>query len=464
MRDVTAAIDRPTARGPVSPSRERLVRLAAGACLWGFVLGNGAAIVWIWVANENLPFHRTADGVSRVGGLTGLLAAYLALIQVLLLARVPILERAAGFDRLTVWHHWNGFAVLALVIAHTVLAIYGYALGNHTTFLDEFWTMVGRGAFPGMVTATIGTVLFVGVAGISVVIVKRRLAYEAWYAVHLSAYAAIALAWFHEIPVGGDITPVFHPVVTDYWRALFFGAVALLAFRVLSPVYRTFRYRLRVVEVIAETPGVTSIRIGGRGLDRLHARSGQFFIWRFLARGHWWSAHPFSLSAAPDGRSFRISAKAVGDHSGRMRSIPVGTRVVAEGPFGAFTEASRRCDKVLLIAGGIGITPVRALAETVDGDVVVVHRVVSEDDVVFADELAALAARSGLAVHYVVGDHASAEGRELLSSAHLRELVPDIAERDVYLCGPPAMIAAIRQNVRRAGVSRRRLHVERFAL
>jgi predicted ferric reductase len=462
--DGALPLGRAGSRRPASPSRERLVRLLAGALFWGFFLGNLAAIAWIWVANQNLPFHTTADGVSRIGGLTGLYAAYLALIQVLLLARLPWLERVAGFDRLTVWHRWNGYACLAFVVAHTVLAVYGYSLGNHTGFFDEFWTMVGRGAFPGMVTATIATFLFVAVSGTSVAIVRRRLPYELWYAVHLSAYAAIALAWFHEIPVGGDITPVFHPTVTDYWRALFWGAVGVLALRIAIPIVRAFRYRLRVAEVVAESPTVTSVRITGRRLDRLHARPGQFFIWRFLAGGHWWSAHPFSLSAAPDGQTFRISAKAAGDHTARMGTIPVGTRVVAEGPFGSFTEASRRRDKALLIAGGIGITPVRALAESAGGDIVIVHRVLSNDDVVFADELAALARERHLAVHYVVGDHASPEGRDLLSSAHLLDLVPDLSERDVYLCGPPAMIAAIRRNLLGAGVSRRQLHVERFAL
>jgi predicted ferric reductase len=460
--DESVAIGRAATPGPRSHSRAQVERLAIGVLFWGFFVGNIVAICWIWYANHNLPFRNTGELVSRTGGLTGLLGAYLALIQVLLLARLPWLERFAGFDRLTVWHRWNGHVCLDLVLAHTVLAIWGYSLGNHTSFLDEFWTMVGRGAFPGMVTATIGTFLFVVVVVSSVVIVRRRLSYELWYAVHLTAYAGIALAWFHEIPVGGDLA--LSPRPADYWRALFFGTAALLAFRVVSPIAAAFRYRLRVAEVVAEGTTVTSLRITGRGLDRIGARPGQFFLWRFLTPGFWWTAHPFSLSRAPDGHSFRISAKAAGDHTRRMGSIPVGTRVIAEGPFGAFTDAVRRRDKVLLIAGGIGITPVRALAESMEGDVMVVHRVMSKDDVVFAEELSALAADRGLELLYVVGDHASPEGRSLLSAAHVRELVPDVAEREVYLSGPPAMIAAIERNLREAGVRRRQLHVERFAL
>ena len=138
--------------------------------------------------------------------------------------------------------------------------------------------------------------------------------------------------------------------------------------------------------------------------------------------------------------------------------------MVAEGPFGRFTEPPGKRAKTLLVAGGIGITPVRALAETMEGDLVVIHRVLSDADIVFRDELAELAARRRLVVHYIVGDHRSEESRNLLSTEHLRELVPDIAEREVYLCGPPGMVRWMLANVRRAGVSRRRLNVERFAL
>jgi predicted ferric reductase len=451
-----------------SYSRDRFGRLVAGGVIWSFVVGNVIAIVWIWIANHNLDFSFAPDYwatlMARLGGLTGLLAAFLALVQVLLLARLPFLGRLIGFDRLTVWHRWNGYLVVVLVLAHTVMAVLGFSLDGNNSFFREFWKLVADNILTGMVTATIGLALFVVVTVSSIAVARRHLRYELWYAVHLTAYAAIALAWFHQIPTGGDINPTFHPNAATYWRILFFGSLALLAFRVLTPIVSALRFRLRVAEVIAEGPSVTTIRMAGRRLDRLGARPGQFFLWRFLTGGFWWTAHPFSLSAAPDGRTLRISVKAAGDHTARMRSIPVGTRVVAEGPFGFFTAAARRRPNALLIAGGIGITPVRALSETMDGELAVIYRVLSEEDIVFADELAELVTRRGIDLRYVVGDHLSAEGRDLLSAAHLRELVPDLAERDVYLCGPSGMVTAIENDVRRAGVPGRSLHVERFAL
>jgi predicted ferric reductase len=308
-----------------------------------------------------------------------------------------------------------------------------------------------------MIVATIGTALLLGVVATSYVIVRRRLRYEWWYAVHLLAYAGIALAWFHQIPTGNEL--VLDTVAADYWRALYVATLALIVgFRVVVPLVNAFRYRLRVAEVVEEGPGVVSIRMTGRRLDRLRAQPGQFFEWRFLNR--WWTAHPFSLSEAPRGNSLRITVKALGDHTAALAALPVGTRVLAEGPFGVFTDGAGRRSKRLFIAGGIGITPVRALAEgSTTGDVVV-YRALREDELVLRDELDEL----GVDVHYVVGDHVAPGGDRLLSPEHLLELVPDLAERDVYVCGPPGMTDFAVRNVRAAGVHRRHIHVERFAL
>jgi predicted ferric reductase len=458
-----AALDRleplPAARAPSSTAS----RPAALALVWLAVLGNGAAIVFLWIHGGNLTARSAGDVLTSVARITGLLSAYLALLQVVLLARVPLLERLAGFDRLTVWHRWNGHACIDLVVAHVVFSVWGYALLDRFGLSKELSTMLGGGNYPGMITATVGTGLLLAVVATSYAIARRRLPYEWWYAVHLLAYAGIALAWFHQIPTGNEL--VLDTVAADYWRALYAATLLfLVVFRVLVPLANAFRHRLRVAAVTPEAPGVVSVLIGGRNLDDLGARAGQFFTWRFLTRGRWWTAHPFSLSRAPDGESLRITVKSLGDHSASLAALPVGTRVLVEGPFGTFTESARRRPKLLLIAGGIGITPVRALMEEAEGDVVVLYRAVAEEDLVFRDELEELARRRGIELQYVVGDHAEAAHAHLLGAAHLRELVPDLAERDVYVCGPPAMTDAAVRNARAAGVHRRHIHAERFAL
>jgi ferredoxin-NADP reductase len=134
--------------------------------------------------------------------------------------------------------------------------------------------------------------------------------------------------------------------------------------------------------------------------------------------------------------------------------------VVAEGRFGV---AVRRCDRAMLVAGGTGTTPMRALPEEVHGDVVI-YRIVREQDAVLRKELEALVRERGARVELVAGNHAAADGAGLLSAEHLAQVVPDLDRRDVHVCGPPAMAAAFIRGVRRAGVPSPQLHVERFGL
>ena len=83
------------------------------------------------------------------------------------------------------------------------------------------------------------------------------------------------------------------------------------------------------------------------------------------------------------------------------------------------------------------------------GQVAVIYRVGREDELLFRDELEELSSRRGAPVHYVIGERG---GDGLMSPEQLRRLVPDIADRDVYVCGPVSMTEATRASLRRAGV------------
>ena len=307
---------------------------------------NAVAIVWLWYDGGNIiDVDDQAELVTSLARITGLLGAYLALVQVLLLARLPWLERLIGFDRLTIVHRWNGFASISLVCLHTVLSVWGYALLDDVSLWHEVGTLLGSGTYAGMVTATVGTALLLVVTLTSLSIARRSLSYEWWYVVHLAAYAGIALAWFHQIPTGNELA--LDEAAAWYWRGLYLATLVLLVvFRFAVPIVNAFRFRLRVAHVVPEGGGVVSLKIVGSGLERLDARAGQFFLWRFLAPGRWWEAHPFSLSESPRSDSLRITAKAVGDFTRNLPSIEPGTRVVAEGPFGVFTRDVRHREKV----------------------------------------------------------------------------------------------------------------------
>jgi predicted ferric reductase len=455
--------------------RTRLRHEYVGALLfWGVVIGVFAFWTFVWAKGgedqaSGFLWKDTAQVFQNIGRITALQGGYLALVEILLLARLPFLERFFGFDRLTNWHRWVGHIVLWLVLAHVVFSVWGYAKADQAfvpgeTFGDKYWAYMTDGVFPGMIIATIGTILLIFIAVSSYAIARRHLKYELWYALHFTAYAAIALAFFHEVPAGNEL--VHNPRQAEYvWDATCAATAALVIwYRLVFPIIQNWRYRLTVTEAVEEGPGVWSLRISGRGVSRYGARAGQFFFWRFLTRGFWYTQHPFSISEAPKGDSFRITVKALGDHTAKFDRIKVGTRVLAEGPFGVFTSDTRTREKVLMIAGGIGITPVRALLEEFRGDVITVYRALTERDLVLRDEIDDLVQRHGGRVEYIVGDHATPEGQRLLTPEHLHELVPDIDEREIYACGPPAMLALIERTLHRSNLHGRHVHIERFAI
>jgi predicted ferric reductase len=448
---------------PVGLAPIRIGPRVATAFLLLALIGNAAAVLWLWLHGGGVSIvHDSTALWTSLGRLTGLLAAYLALVQIVLLLRMPWLEQLVGFDRLTRWHRRNGQTCIVLVVAHAVLITVGYAGMDQIGFVSEFKTLLS--SYPGMVAATVGTGLMVLVGVTSFVLARRRLPYELWYAIHLTIYAGIALGYLHQIPTGNDLT--VNPAQADYWIALYCSVLALIiAFRVIVPIVRLRRYGLRVERVQRESDDVVSVYVRGRNLDRLRARGGQFFIWRFLSRGLWWQAHPFSVSAAPDGRRLRLTVKAVGGYTRALATVRPGARVLVDGPLGRFTAERRRSDRIALIAGGIGVTPLRAILEELPAsDIVFVHRVVREADAVLGSEIDKLADARAARVVRVVGDHRDPKCHDFLSATHLRDLIPDLSAREVFVCGPPPMMSRTIASLRALGVPRTQIHSERFAL
>jgi predicted ferric reductase len=395
------------------------------------------------------------------GRFLGLHAALLMIFQLVLVARLPWLDRRIGMDRLTIWHRWNGFALFWVVLLHPTFVLLGYATYYHSSMFKEFSNLAGMApSLLGMLAAG----LVVIAAGLSIRFARRRLSYEAWHAIHVVLYVAVTFALIHQAYEGSTFK--MSALTTIYWWTLWTLALAaLIVGRVIMPFWRNARHQFRVAAVVPESDNVVSVYVTGRNLEQLPARAGQFFIWRFLGHNSWWKANPFSMSAAPDGRTLRLTAKAVGSTSAGLRNLPVGTRVFAEGPYGAFTTIHRTKPATLLIAGGVGVTPIRALLEELTGPTVVLYRVHTPAEAVLLGELQALARARGAQLHVLTGrTGAGSPPNTPFAPANLIAGVPDIRDRDVFVCGPPAMTSAVLRSLRELGVPRRQVHSERFGL
>ncbi|MCW2632737.1 MAG: putative oxidoreductase [Pseudonocardia sp.] len=470
LGDVTTSL-RP-APAPTAPQLDnRLARTDAAVRRGGVaaVIAGLLLVTYWWAAGGGLgDLGGWSTGLTSLGRWTGLIASDLLLVQVLLMARIPAVERAVGQDRLAALHRLTGFSSFTLMLAHVGLITWGYAAGRLGAVPGTFWDLTVT--YPGMLLALAGTLCLVMVVVTSIRASRARLRYESWHLLHLYAYLGVGLALPHQLWTGQEF--LTSPAATVYWWALWAAAAgAIMLWRIGLPLVRTLRHSLRVTAVVPEDDDVVSVHLTGRHLHRLPASAGQFLTWRFLSGLGWSRAHPYSLSAAPDGRRLRITVKAVGDGSALVRALRPGTRAMVEGPFGRLSERPRTRSKLAFIGAGVGITPLRALAEGLPyapGDAVLLQRRSARP--LFAHELQVLARERGLQVLWLPGRR-RAPGSWLGEGAGpaddltlLRHWVPDIADRDVYVCGPPEWTDAVSRTLTAAGLPAAQLHLENFRM
>lgn len=440
------------------------VRLAAVSLLWLSLL----LVTYWWVVGGGVQdLGGWASGLTSVGRLSGLAAAVLLLVQVVLMARVPALEAAYGQDRLAHLHRLVGFTSFNLMLLHIVTITWGYAAGELAQTPGTLWDLTFN--YPGMLLAVAGTIGLCMVVVTSVKAARRRIRYESWHLLHLYAYLGVGLALPHQLWTGQQFMSSTGRTVF-WWTAWAVATAAALWWRLALPLWRNTRHQLRVVAVRPEAHGIFSVYVAGRRLDRLRVEAGQFFTWRFLGRPGWTRANPYSLSAAPDGRSLRITVQAVGDGSASLVAVRPGTRVLVEGPFGRLSARAASGRKVALIGAGVGMTPLRALAEGLpyaSGDAIVLHRYTREP--LFAPELRVLAHARGLHVVNLPGHRREADSwlgagvGNVNDVAALRHWVPDIAGRDVYVCGPKPWTDIVVRTLAACGLPPSQLHLETFA-
>jgi predicted ferric reductase len=468
---VTALLTAPPAPPSAPPFRrldpgtrvDEAVRLASVVALWfGLLL-----VSYWWDADGGVTdLSHWTSGLTSAGRLTGLWAADLLLVQVLLMSRLPPLEHAFGRDRLARIHRVIGFLSFDLMVVHIGTIIAGYASVRWLAMPATTWELVT--SYGGMLLAVAGTTCLVMVAVTSVRAARRRLRYESWHLIHLYGYLGVGLALPHQLWTGQEF--LRSPAAALYWWTLWGAAAAgVLVWRIWLPLWRSVWYGLRVASVVRESSEVVSVYLTGRRLHRLPLRAGQFLTVRFLSSPGWTRGNPFSVSAAPNGHSLRITAKAFGAGSARLAHLEPGTRVLFEGPYGRLSSRARTRPGVVLAGAGVGITPIRALAEGLHyapGEVILLHRYT--DEPLFARELQVLAAERGLQVVPLPGRR-RAPGSVLGPAVGwideltaLRRWIPDLADRDVFLCGPTAWTNGAERLMNAAGVPRDRIHTESF--
>ena len=423
----------------------------------------GAAVVS--TATTVMWLHGTPSGRGAVlvgiGQLTGFGCSLCALATVLFMARVPTLEAWLGTDRGLVWHRRAATAMVTLLVSHAVATTLGYAAADGSGVGAEVSKLLGH--YPDMLTATVGSVLLLGVSVASIRVVRKWLRYETWLFAHWYVYPALLLVFGHELSDGSAFVHASAATLVWTWFHVVV-LVTLVWYRVALPARRVLAHPLQVVSVQRAGPRAVNVTLGGSGLETFGASAGQHLRLRFLVPGGWWQSHPYSLSARPVDDSFRLTIVAEGDFGERLLDLRPGTRVLATGAHGNVTAARRLTDRVTLIGGGSGIVPLRAILEDLPAHVSarILYRVRDQQSAVLVDELTALAAQRGSVTDIVHGRRNRDPSRDVLAPGGLLRMFPEIAGDDVFVCGSAGFVDTVCRSLTALGVPAVRQHTERF--
>jgi predicted ferric reductase len=421
-----------------------------------FIINVLGITVWWWINNRD-QFTNYSGVMIALGRITGFLAAFGALTQLLLMAKIYFIEQLFAYSTFLKVHKYVGYTVLGSILLHPFFLVLGYRLNGQPSIIAQYIDFITH--YEDVLKAAIASVLFITVVVSSIAIVRLKLRYETWYLVHLFSYLAIVLAFGHQVHAGGDF--INHPLSSLYWYALYAFVFFSIGFsRFILPVWRSYSHSLRVGHIMQETHDTFSIYVTGKRLKDLGASSGQFFNWRFLAKGHILQSHPFSLSATPTESSLRFTYKILGDYTKELQYIKPGTRVILEGPHGTLTLKEAKTKNLLFIAGGIGITPLRAMIEALrpDQTATLLYSAKQPHDFSFVPEFEKLLTQKNFKIIYF-----PSKQRGRLQNADLLQHVGDGSAVDVFLCGPDTMMHDLKRALKKLHVPAQRIHFEGFS-
>lgn len=445
------------------------------AAAWNFgattvIWATSLVIAMLWVSGHGVQdlFTLPAQALDSLGRLTGLIASNLLLYQVLLMARVPLFERGFGRDGITRMHRLVGFWSLWLMLGHIVLITIGYAAGANV--VAEFVDLVLE--YPAMLLALAGTVAIIAVGITSMRAARRRMRYESWHLLHLYGYLGVGLALPHQLWTGSDF--LGSPLATAYWWTLWaVTAAAVVGWRVLAPIVRNLRWGLRVRSVVSSGTDAVTITAEPRHGRRVAMRSGQFFVWRVPGGPSRLRGTPVSTSRLTDG-AVSFTVRVVGDGTARLARLQPGQRLWAEGPYGTLTADRLRAAHTVMFGAGSGVAPLVGILQTEGFDparTVLVTRDHAIEGGVMPSAVQDLVDRHGLRHFALDGPRdpsasswAPANLAHLSAQELLLHLAPKVRDADILVVGPAAWMAALRHDLRAAGVPADRIHTENFSI
>lgn len=433
------------------------------------LIARGMAWFGLYLAAAIVPLVFAAIGVADAdrGFLTefsvalGFIGMSMLGLQFALVARFHAVAAPFGEDALVQFHRQVSYVALAFILAHPVLL---QIAGTDIIGLLNLTQAPPRARF-----AVASTILLLLLIATSVWRKRLRIRYEIWQICHgVLSVLVVVCALAHMFLVDYYLDAVWKKWL---WAAMTLALVLLLVWvRVVEPLLR-LRRPWRIDKVTAERGNAHTLGLAPVGHEGFRFQPGQFG-WLVVNRAPFSiTAHPFSFSSsAEEHRRVEMTIKALGDFTSTVGDIPVGTRAYISGPHGVFTPDRNEGPGFVLVAGGIGITPMvsilRTMADREDRrPALLIHAVRTLSEATLDDEIRALEQRLDLTV-VRIPEHPpagwSGEHGYLDRAVLARHLPAGYHRMQYFACGPGAMVTAVEDALAALGVPAERLHTERF--
>lgn len=394
-------------------------------------------------------------------GFVGL--AMLAL-QFAITARINRIEASYGVDIILQFHRYISLVAFALILIHPLILFINQP---ETLKLLNIFEAPWRAKF-----AVTGTLALIILVFTSIWRQRLNIPYELWRTSHgILAVVAVTLGLAHGLGVSYYLGL--------FWKHLLWSAIALSALwlliyvRLVKPWMMTKRPYF-IEEVIPQRGNVWTLAIRPKGHEGFRFQPGQF-AWITLDISPFrMREHPFSMSSSGDNpERLEFSIKALGDFTQTIKDIKSGTKAYLDGPYGVFTS-DRYWDAAgfVLIAGGIGITPMMSMLVTAierrdDRPYLLIYANKSWEDMTFREELDGLIDSIDLMIIYVLRQPSEDWTGETgyVDKALLQKYIPiHRGSRQYFVCAAPVMMEQVEEALHDLEVPITNIQMEHFNL
>ena len=413
-------------------------------------------ILWLFGISLSLRLGSLSLITRSLGDVAGLCGMASFSLVMILSARLKFFEKFFnGINESYTAHHIFGGLAFCLLLFHPLLLAYNYLL---ISFNAAALFLIPSANNWAQNFGTLG--LFIMIVTL-VVTFYTKIKYQIWKFTHKFLGIAFILAFLHTFLIGGDVSTNFSLKI--YLFILGILAIITYFYRTLFADYliRVFDYTIKGVKSLPDKIWEIEFESKGRVLN---FSPGQFAFIKLYSAGMTKELHPFSFSSA-SGNPLKIAVKELGDYTNKIGSLKIGDLAKIEGPFGSFNYRNFKNDKQIWIAGGIGITPFLSMARSLtDKDtnykIDLYYSVKNESCLAFEEELEEIS-KKYKNINIIFWD---TERMGFLNANVIKEDISNIGERDIFICGPSAMMAAMKNQFLIQGVEKNKIHLEEFKL